>query len=96
MHWRKQLTLINDALIKSNLVKLNIITDLNGYLVKNSILVKNLNQFLPFVSVEYIDDVYCKIMEDTGESNTDLSNKRKIMKIINKLEIKLPVKISSY
>lgn len=37
MHWRDQLTLINRNLKISNLVTLNIITDNEGYLVKNNI-----------------------------------------------------------
>ena len=93
MHWRDQLTLINRSLQESNLVRLNIITDTRGYLVKNDIIHKNLNMFLPFVPEKLINNIDNNIMMDNGEFNPNVSNKHKILKIINQLEFNLPVKI---
>lgn len=93
MYWRDQLTLINNALKASNLITLNIITDTEGYLVKNDILRKNLDMFLPFVSQNDIDNIYYQFMIDSNNFNSNISNKQKIIKIINQLEFNLPVKI---
>ena len=93
MHWRDQLTIINSALKKSNLVTLNIIIDNNGYLVKNNILRKNLDMLLPFVSKKSINNIYYQIMIDNDEFQANITNKQKIIKIINQLEFNLPVKV---
>ena len=93
MHWRDQLTIINSALKKSNLVTLNIITDTNGYLVKNNILRKNLSMLLPFVSEKSIENIYYQIMIESDGFQPNITNKQKIIKIINQLEFNLPVKV---
>ena len=93
MYWRDQLTIINSTLKKSNLVTLNIIIDTNGYLVKNNILRKNLNMLLPFVSEKSIDNIYYQITIEKDDFQPNISNKQKIIKIINQLEFNLPVKI---
>ena len=93
MHWLNQLTIINSALKKSNLVTLNIIIDNNGYLVKNNILRKNLDMLLPFVSKKSINYIYYQIMFDNDEFQANITNKQKIIKIINQLEFNLPVKV---
>jgi len=93
MHWRDQLTLINRNLKISNLVTLNIITNCEGYLVKNDILRKNLDMFLPFLPKKNINEIYYQFMFDKDDFKSDISNKKKIIKIINQLEFNLPNKI---
>jgi len=93
MHWRDQLTLINRNLKISNLVTLNIITDNEGYLVKNNILRKNLDMFLSLVPKNKINEIYYQFLFDKDDFKSDISNRKKIIKIINQLEFNLPNKI---
>ena len=49
--------------------------------------------FLPFLPKKNINEIYYQFMFDKDDFKSDISNKKKIIKIINQLEFNLPNKI---
>ena len=91
MTWKKKLSIINGYLQKSNLVRLNIITDNDGYVVRNEILKKNLTMLLDFVSEIYLENIR-KIFLKIDNKKEDTNKNLKIF-IISSLIRDLPTRI---
>ena len=91
MTWKKKLSIINGYLQKSNLVRLNIITDNDGYVVRNEILKKNLTMLLDFVTEIYLENIR-KIFLKIDNKKEDTNKNLKIF-IISSLIRDLPTRI---
>ena len=96
MTWKKKLQLINSYLQMSNLSRLNIITDNNGYLVRNDILKKNLQMAFDLVDkkiLEQIKDTFFQMDNKQGDNFSLRFNKNIKEFIISSLLRDLPTRI---
>ena len=91
MTWKKKLSIINGYLQKSNLVRLNIITDNDCYVVRNEILKKNLTMLLDFVTEIYLENII-KIFLKIDNKKDDTNKNLKVF-IISSLIRDLPTRI---